>query len=250
MDRQDDNAATRLFSGHTLAWLAKHRSEEAGLIVYLFVFGDLVDAYQNRFLPHIDRIQMVLRSKFFVELWLKFLEKGNYKKSRHSISHEAEDIMKFMVNGLIQLVIIYCDCTGNQRVPLLVWMIMTKVCEHLYSVSRGFIKDFHHKEFQEIVPKALLQLREAILSQRFSDGKETANGYNHGYTDMRGLDLAALSTYPSNSEIDDASRRSYSEAENLFAILGVSSAELNVSSVVFPGLKSWWTTDRDKRCSF
>ena len=48
LDRQDDNAATRLFSSHTIAWLKVHHPEALGCIVYLFVFGELIDAYQNR----------------------------------------------------------------------------------------------------------------------------------------------------------------------------------------------------------
>lgn len=57
-DRQDDNAATRLFSGSTLQWLGKHQADQQGLIVYLFVAGELCDASQNRSLPIIQRIQL------------------------------------------------------------------------------------------------------------------------------------------------------------------------------------------------
>lgn len=49
VDRQDDNAATRLFSANVLEWLKARNPDHLALIVYLFVFGELIDAYQNRF---------------------------------------------------------------------------------------------------------------------------------------------------------------------------------------------------------
>ncbi len=45
-DRQDNNAATRLFSAAALQWLITHCREQVALIAYLFVFGELVDTYQ------------------------------------------------------------------------------------------------------------------------------------------------------------------------------------------------------------
>jgi hypothetical protein len=47
LDRQDDNAATRFFLGDTLKWLSDRYPELLGLVVYLFVFGELINAYQN-----------------------------------------------------------------------------------------------------------------------------------------------------------------------------------------------------------
>jgi hypothetical protein len=60
LDQQDDNAATCLFSVATLEFLSKNHLEYLGEIVYLFVFGELVDAYQNHSMAHIDRIKLVL----------------------------------------------------------------------------------------------------------------------------------------------------------------------------------------------
>jgi hypothetical protein len=61
VDRQDDNAACRLLSAATLRWFTTHHSsatsenkETRGLIVFLFLMGELVDTYQSRTLPHIE----------------------------------------------------------------------------------------------------------------------------------------------------------------------------------------------------
>ena len=66
VDRQDDNAACHLLSATTLRWfMAYHKTSLKnevirGLIVYLFLMGELVDAYQSRTLPHVERVKMVL----------------------------------------------------------------------------------------------------------------------------------------------------------------------------------------------
>jgi hypothetical protein len=60
VDRQDDNAACRLLSATTLRWFvagceANPEGEQVrGLIIYLFLMGELVDAYQSRTLPHVE----------------------------------------------------------------------------------------------------------------------------------------------------------------------------------------------------
>jgi len=48
LDRQDDNAVARLFSAATIEFLVEHHPDHLGEIIYLFVFGELIDAYQNR----------------------------------------------------------------------------------------------------------------------------------------------------------------------------------------------------------
>ncbi|RDB19960.1 hypothetical protein Hypma_012735 [Hypsizygus marmoreus] len=91
-------------------------------------------------------------------------------------------------------------------------------------------------------PKLYIQLREAVFSDKFSDGKARASGYNHTYTDNRGIDFTALSSFPTDEEIDQAARRAYGEAENLFALLGVSATELyDASTPHLPGIKSWFS---------
>jgi hypothetical protein len=47
LDRQDDNAATRLFSSETLDFISKKHPEFIGEIVYLFVFGDLIESFNK-----------------------------------------------------------------------------------------------------------------------------------------------------------------------------------------------------------
>jgi hypothetical protein len=50
-DRMDDSAAARFFSADFLAQAAEDPTENLGLVVYLLVFGDFIDAWQSRTQP-------------------------------------------------------------------------------------------------------------------------------------------------------------------------------------------------------
>ncbi|KAI0054688.1 hypothetical protein BV25DRAFT_1816702, partial [Artomyces pyxidatus] len=247
LDRQDDNAATRLFSGHTLHWLNTSHPDLVGATVYLFVFGELIDAYQNRFLPLVDRVEMALRAYFFMEMWEDFLSRAAYAKSKHFLSPEARDITRFLVIGLLQLVIIYRDHLGGEY-PLLPWLLTTEACEHVFGACRQIVKDFTMQDFHYMVPKLHIRLREHLFLSELSDGKERASGYNHTYTDTRGLDIVALATYPSDTDIRSATDVAFSGAQNLWAALGVEvnglgSAHTGLARM--PSIRTWYDEPQD-----
>ena len=242
LDRQDDNAATRLFSGATLEWLSKNHPEHLGLIIYLFICGELIDAYQNRSLSLSDRVHLILRAHFFIELWEKFLEVSKYPKSRHYVSPQCADITSTLIHGFLQVVIIYRDYAGGAR-PLLPWLLSTEVIEHVFGLCRQIIKDFNMLDFHHMVPKLFVKLRQTVLSSKFSDGKARASGYNHTYADTRGMDIIALSTYPTNNDINNIiAPRAFGEAESLFALMGVAASDLFYELAAptrLPAIRTW-----------
>jgi hypothetical protein len=123
IDRQDDNAAVRLFSAATLQYLADQHPDCVGEIVYLFVFGELIDAFQNRRLQHRERIRMVLRARFFLKAWETYLSICGYPKSRYFISREANDILHILIDGFIALIVIHRDhLPPGMSAPLLPWL--------------------------------------------------------------------------------------------------------------------------------
>lgn len=61
-DRMDDRAAARLSSADTLQQAAEDPIKNLGLVVYLFVFGELIDAYQSRTLSHHERAKIAIRT--------------------------------------------------------------------------------------------------------------------------------------------------------------------------------------------
>jgi hypothetical protein len=66
----DYRAAARLFSADTLEQAAEDSENNMGLIVYLFVFDDLIDAYQSRTISHHEQAKMVIRARIFLQTWL------------------------------------------------------------------------------------------------------------------------------------------------------------------------------------
>lgn len=239
VDRQDDSAATRFGSGDVLQWLTENHPELLGPIIYLFVFYELIDAYQSRYMKHVERAQLALRTLFFMEMWEQFLNQTGYPKAKHFLSHEACDITRFLIHGLLQLILVYRDLLDDVY-PLLPWLLSTEVCEHVFGLCRQIIKDFTHLDFIYMIPKLFIRLREHALFSKFSDGKERASGYNHTYTDNRGVNLVNLSIYPSDSEIRDAAKVAYEEAENLWALLGAHPALFADATARLPSIRAWF----------
>ncbi|ETW79465.1 hypothetical protein HETIRDRAFT_306089, partial [Heterobasidion irregulare TC 32-1] len=243
-DRQDDNAATRFFSSHTLEWMVKNRPEWVGPIIYVFVFGDLVDAYENRHLTLIERAHMVLRAHFFMEAWEDFLDSAGYQKGKHLLSHEACDIIRFATRALLQLIIIYRDYFDGTVYPLLPWLLSTATCEHVFGICRQIVKDFTLEEFHYMVPKLNVRLREHFFFSESSDGKARANGYNHTYTDSRQINLGALATYPTDAEIQRAANAAFEEAHSLWEVLGADNLRTHQALVPrLPSVRSWFNPD-------
>ncbi|KAF5320335.1 hypothetical protein D9611_011267 [Ephemerocybe angulata] len=230
LDRQDDNAASRLFSAATLKYLIdNHKDEALGEIVYLFVFGELIDAYQNRSMKHIDRIHLALRARYFLDSWETFLNVSGYPKSRYHVSREALDILDILVNGIIALVIIHRDHVDGPF-PLLPWLNSTEPCEHVFGSARQVVKDFTFLDFIYMIPKLRVKLRQAALHSRASDGKARAAGYNHTYFDDGGVDFDLLATFPTDDEIEEVSCLAAEEAESLIKLVGIDADQLFIAN--------------------
>ena len=238
LDRQDDNAATRLFCAETLQWLTKDPGDQRGLIVYLFVIGEVVDAYQNRYISHAERVKMLLRSMFFMEGWAEFISKAKYQTSKHFISREYCDILKIMVSGFIQLIIIHRDLLDDIY-PLLPWLHSTEVCEHLFGIMRSISMDFTMLDFVYMMSKILIRVREHVLNAASPTAKARASGYNHTYADCKGVNLPLLSIFPSDEEINQLAVQSYEEAQNLLAFTGIIPSRAH-SPPVLPNINTWF----------
>ncbi|PPR07227.1 hypothetical protein CVT24_010170 [Panaeolus cyanescens] len=239
VDRQDDNAATRLFSGAVLEWLTEKHPEMRGLIIFLFICGEMIDAYQNRSITLHERCVMILRAHFFFELWERFIEVSGYSKTKHFVSPQCITIVKTLIHGFLQLIYIYRGF--KTRYPLLPWLMVTEAPEHVFGMCRQIVKDFTMLDFQFMVPKLFIKLREAFFSARNLDGKATASGYLHSLTNIQDLNLAALSNYPTDSEIQDLTEQAYGEAHSLFVFLGVTADELYGRQARLPSISSWYS---------
>ncbi|KAJ7096746.1 hypothetical protein B0H15DRAFT_774023 [Mycena belliarum] len=90
VDKQDDRAAARLFSAATVGFHFDKQPDQIGLSIYLFVLGELIDAWQNRNNFHRDRVKMVLRARFFLMAWRSHIvAHPDRNLSTHFISRES-----------------------------------------------------------------------------------------------------------------------------------------------------------------
>lgn len=241
LDRQDDNAASRLFSARVLQFLSDNHPDYIGEIVYLFVFGELVDAYQNRFISHAERLKLVLRARYFLDSWEKFLDNTGYAQSRYFLSREAVDITRIIIEGYIALVVIHRDHVFGTY-PLLPWLHSSGACEHTFDEARKIVKDFTLLDFIYMVPKLGIKIRDAVLIAQGSDPKARAAGYNHTYLDHTGIDLPALMTFPTDHTIQKAADEAAQEVDSLLALLGLVPGDIYQmkANSALPSIGSWF----------
>lgn len=220
-DKQDDNAASRLFSSELLHYAARDPNHNLGAIVYTFVFGEFIDAYQSRTMSHHERAKICIRTLLFLETWHEFLKKQGYPPGRHFISSEAYDIAKTLGKGLLGLILIYRDHLPHP-VPFLPWKPGTCGNEHGFSGFRCIIPDFSVVQAILMIPK-LRAMMSSSSSHRFGkvNFKKTANGYQHTYLLDGEVDYAKLKTFPSDADLTEAYRIAVEENETLWILLGL-----------------------------
>ncbi|CDO73700.1 hypothetical protein BN946_scf185015.g28 [Trametes cinnabarina] len=256
IDHQDDNAVTRLFSATTLEYLTTNHSERAAMVVYLFVMGELVDAYQNRHISHLERIKMVLRARYFLDTWRAYLKAAGYAELRYYISREAADIARILIEGLIGLVVMYRDHLSSESapLPLIPWLHSSEICEHVFAECRKLVKDFTHLDFLYMVPHLHILLRSIIRFTHTTNPKERAAGYAHSYFDTRNIDLGQLAVFPADSEIEAAAHDAWEEARSLFGLVGIVPADFLYSHgtqppqprpTQLPSISSWFPLASD-----
>ncbi|KAK6992640.1 hypothetical protein R3P38DRAFT_3430332 [Favolaschia claudopus] len=221
-DRMDDNAAARLTSADTLQQAARDPANNLGLVVYLFVFGDLVDAYQSRTISHHERAKIAIRARLFLQTWRAYLAKAGCSEARHFISKEAFDICEIIINGILGLIVIHRDHLGDKSCPLLPWFIASEPNEHSFSGLRLFSKDFALHEAICFLPKIRAQMQSAVLSRlTATDFKKQASGYAHTYFTKDDIDFSLLAQYPSDAELGIAYEIAMEENNCLWSLLGI-----------------------------
>ncbi|EUC59875.1 hypothetical protein RSOL_328130 [Rhizoctonia solani AG-3 Rhs1AP] len=189
MDRQDDGSAECVFNQLTLAFVVQHQPQYLGLILYLYVLGELIDAYQSRHISHADRLWMVLRAKFFVDFWRQFLQTSSYPLSRYFISQPASNILTTLIEA----------------------------CEHFFAEMRKLVPDFTYLDFIFATPKLRVLLRASYkrspeFSASSAEHQKKATGYRHTYMDSTNIDLRLLACFPTDGEIAEIAYVAYKEA--------------------------------------
>ncbi|KAJ7206825.1 hypothetical protein GGX14DRAFT_567902 [Mycena pura] len=222
-DKQDDNAAHRVFSAATLKGLADDVGENMGLIVLAFVIGDLVDAYESRTMAHAERAKVVIRARLFFDTWKLFLHKMGYSLSRYYISHAAGKIFDLLIDGLLGLIVIHRDHLVKADIPLLPWKHESMGNERVFAALRDIFPEM--SLFQTIV--ALPHLRATMAAARqaaFSKSgfKKVANGYSlFDVSDDKSINFASLATFPTNADLTSAYGEAHEENDMLWSLLNI-----------------------------
>ncbi|KAJ7610674.1 hypothetical protein DFH06DRAFT_1016464, partial [Mycena polygramma] len=227
-DRMDDPAAARLFSADTLAQAAQDPEKNLGLVVYLLVFGDFIDAYQSRTLCHHERAKIAIRTHLFLQTWRSFLRKAGYPESRHFISKEAFAISEILVNGLLGLIFIHRDHLGNIPTPLLPWFNASEPNEHTFAAMRDVSKDFTFQEAVLMVPKLRVKMQASVRTRPDAASyKKQASGYCHTYFTSEDIDFALLGQYPTDVELTTAYKIAAEENDALWTLLGIDPKQIH-----------------------
>ncbi|KAI0059300.1 hypothetical protein BV25DRAFT_1809175 [Artomyces pyxidatus] len=221
VDKQDDRAAARLFSSAVIDYLSCTQPDELGLIIYLFVIGEIVDAQQNRSISHTARIKMLWRGHFFLQGWRYYiLRHPQYSVNTHFITRELYDILCVYINAMLLLILVHRDFFPDT--PLLHWLSSTEVCEHFFGCARKIQKDFTYVEWLLMIPKlSLLMAGESKLKGIQAAARDHRSGYNHSWFDARGIDLKTLATFPNDATIQTLVDSAYEEAQSLLRLLGI-----------------------------
>ncbi|KAJ6585790.1 hypothetical protein B0H19DRAFT_926943 [Mycena capillaripes] len=221
VDKQDDRAAARLFSGKTLEFQLENFPDHTGPSIYLFVIGEMIDAWQNRNISHRDRVKMVLRARFFLMAWRAHTESHpDHKLQTHFISRESFNIFLTICDGLLALVVAYRRYFPTY--PLLPWLHSTEVCEHLFGMLRQLKKDFNYVDVLYLERKLRVLMMGAFANQSADEqANQTSAGYYHTYFKADDLDTAELMQYPTDEEFTNASRYAYDEASHLLKVVGI-----------------------------
>ncbi|KAH7929600.1 hypothetical protein BV22DRAFT_1029216 [Leucogyrophana mollusca] len=229
VDRQDDRAAARLFSAEALDFNIKHFPERPALSAYLFILGELVDAWQNRNISHATRAKMVLRARFFLMAWRSHTDQHpDHNVNVNFISRESYDIFLTLCDSLLQLIIAHRMYYPTY--PLLPWLHSTEPCEHIFGMLRQLKKDFNYADILHLEPKlrALMMGAFQHLSPE-ERANQTAAGYHHTYFHAPDIDLAILMKWPSDAILEKASSDAFCEAEQILAAVGIDARQMMAS---------------------
>lgn len=133
-------------------------------------------------MPHLDRLEIAFRAKFFLRIVLHDLHEKS--KAHHDIFHnrqsfvsfDAREILTNLADSLILLIRAHAEYYPD--VPLCPWEHGTATLEHLFGVARQALGKFKYAEF--IKHHKTVTLRQQLLaSGQFNAerAKRSASGY-------------------------------------------------------------------------
>jgi hypothetical protein len=164
-DKQDDGRAYQTMNWETLE-VSLQSPQHIGLAIYLFLFGELTDAWLCPTMIHLDRIQSAWTCLFFLRYWHQSLtDESNPLMSinRNGISRQSYEIFHFLGNSLIGLILSHREFYPT--VPLLPWKHGTEACEHIFGWMRVIMPNFTVLDARQMLPKVFAVVRNVMSGQ-------------------------------------------------------------------------------------
>ncbi|CAG8775030.1 7779_t:CDS:2, partial [Gigaspora rosea] len=225
VDRQDDGAAYRLYCSSLLNQVINKDKQvdtkRHGLFIFLFVLGELIDAFQNRKISLLERCRMVMLGFFFLNHWKSHVQScaQDYPEfmsiKKNFLAPVTFKILTSLPESMILLTIAYQDF--YPQYPFTLWMYGSEGCEHFFGLAHQFLPDFAFNDLVALTPKI------ACLYKAYSPGslksdkeKTTGVGYISHYSDSSVVEnLDVLRNWPSNDDIKGIVHHAYKQATAL-----------------------------------
>lgn len=183
-DKQDDGQAYRTFNDDTLA-ISLGKPECTGLSIYLFVMGELCDAWLNRSMNHSVRILSAFTAYFFLCRWHEYLleqqvdSAGLMSTERNGISHQSHKILMQLAETLLALIIAHREKYSS--FTLLPWKHGTEACEHVFGWMRVILPNFTLLDAREMMPKIFLIVQNIAMGKvKIPNSEHTHSGLYSG----------------------------------------------------------------------
>ncbi|POG59125.1 hypothetical protein GLOIN_2v1789518 [Rhizophagus irregularis DAOM 181602=DAOM 197198] len=111
-----------------------------GLFIYLFVIGELIDAYQNHTISHKEKCRMVMLAYFFLYMWNNHIEQIQKDHPdiidirKNFLAPQTFKILISLAESLILLILAYRDYYPT--VPLCTWIHSSELYEHFFGLTK------------------------------------------------------------------------------------------------------------------
>lgn len=204
-DKQDDGRALRTFCSQTVATTLS-KPDCSGLTVYLFVIGELCDAWLNKSIGHREQIRAVWTASFFLQMWkahlLKRQKETNGLMSFHlnGISHASFKIFLTLAESLLALIISHREYYAE--FPFCPWKHGTEACEHIFGWMRVISPNFSVLDARLMMPKIIAVVKSIMSGKmKIPPSEHLHAGYQIDLHEENPKNLDHLRDYPSNEQI-------------------------------------------------
>lgn len=165
-DKQDNGRALRTFCSQTVS-VTLARPDCSGLTVYIYIIGELCDAWLNKTMGHRERIRAVWTAGFFLRFWKAHLlkrqkeTKGLMSFHLNGISHASFKIFSSLAKSFLALIISHREYYGD--FPFCPWKHGTEACEHIFGWMCVIFPNFSVLDARLMMPKIIAAVK-SIMS--------------------------------------------------------------------------------------